>query len=151
VSGVEPRAQLQRHGARFPTSGASENIVSGINKLQSVDKYTNPAMDFLSTFVYTLGVNDLVPFGAQQWVLPLVLVCLLSWSVDHLKVERSLSAAIPTLFALTASHSYGRRVATESCKAPQIGPKASCLGFLLFPSNFSKDFLLPAITFTGPL
>ncbi|KAJ7940224.1 histidine phosphatase superfamily [Mycena leptocephala] len=58
--------QLERHGARFPTSGATINIVSAVRKLQSVEEYAHPAMEFLSSFVYTLGINDLVPFGALQ-------------------------------------------------------------------------------------
>ncbi|KAJ7686909.1 histidine phosphatase superfamily [Mycena rosella] len=57
---------LQRHGARFPTSGASTTIISGIHKLQSVHTYTDPRLDFLKNFAYTLGVADLVPFGAHQ-------------------------------------------------------------------------------------
>ncbi|KAJ6490625.1 phytase [Mycena vitilis] len=57
---------LQRHGARYPTSGASVNIVSAVEKLQNADKYTHPAMEFLSSFVYTLGTDDLVPSGALQ-------------------------------------------------------------------------------------
>ncbi|KAJ7047220.1 phytase [Mycena alexandri] len=57
---------LQRHGARFPTSGASINIISAVRKLQSVNEYTHPAMEFLPSFVYTLGTNDLVPSGALQ-------------------------------------------------------------------------------------
>ncbi|KAJ7461520.1 phytase [Mycena latifolia] len=57
---------LQRHGARFPTLGASLNIVSAVWKLQSVDAYTHPAMEFLPSFDYALGVNDLVPFGALE-------------------------------------------------------------------------------------
>ncbi|KAJ7681800.1 histidine phosphatase superfamily [Mycena rosella] len=57
---------LQRHGARYPTLGAALNIVSAVSKLQSVDAYTHPSMQFLSSFVYTLGVNDLVPSGALQ-------------------------------------------------------------------------------------
>ncbi|KAF7337972.1 Phosphoglycerate mutase-like protein [Mycena venus] len=58
--------QLQRHGARFPTFGASINIVSALRKLQIVDRYAHPAMEFLSSFIYTLGTEDLVSFGAQQ-------------------------------------------------------------------------------------
>ncbi|KAJ7632979.1 phytase [Roridomyces roridus] len=57
---------LQRHGARFPTSGASINIVSAVQKLKNADAYTHPSMQFMSNFVYTLGTNDLVPFGARQ-------------------------------------------------------------------------------------
>ncbi|KAJ7172044.1 phytase [Mycena filopes] len=58
--------QLQRHGARFPTSGASINIVSAVRKLQSVKEYTHGGMEFLRSFVYTLGTDDLVPSGAIQ-------------------------------------------------------------------------------------
>ncbi|KAK7045116.1 acid phosphatase [Favolaschia claudopus] len=57
---------LQRHGARYPTSGASTSIISGINKLQSVQHYTDPRLDFLKTFTYSLGVADLISFGAHQ-------------------------------------------------------------------------------------
>ncbi|KAJ7085699.1 histidine phosphatase superfamily [Mycena belliarum] len=58
--------QLQRHGARFPTLGASLNIVSAVGKLQRVNVYNHSAMEFLHSFDYLLGVNDLVPFGALQ-------------------------------------------------------------------------------------
>ncbi|KAF7327124.1 Phosphoglycerate mutase-like protein [Mycena kentingensis (nom. inval.)] len=57
---------LERHGARFPTSGSSATIVSAVDKLQSVATYTDPRFDFLKTFVYDLGIADLVPFGALQ-------------------------------------------------------------------------------------
>ncbi|KAJ7153117.1 acid phosphatase [Mycena crocata] len=57
---------IQRHGARFPTSGASTNIISGITKLQSIQNFTDSRLDFLKNFTYALGVADLVPFGAQQ-------------------------------------------------------------------------------------
>ncbi|KAJ6614203.1 histidine phosphatase superfamily [Mycena sp. CBHHK59/15] len=58
--------QIQRHGAWYPTSGASKNIISAISKLQSAENYTDSHLDFLKTFEYTLGISDLVPFGAQQ-------------------------------------------------------------------------------------
>ncbi|CAK5265068.1 unnamed protein product [Mycena citricolor] len=58
---------LQRHGARFPTGGAAANIISAVQKLQRVHaRYTHPAMAFLRSFEYDLGVADLVPFGALQ-------------------------------------------------------------------------------------
>ncbi|KAJ7618166.1 acid phosphatase [Mycena polygramma] len=57
---------LQRHGARFPTSGAATTIVSALSKLQGVQNYTDARLDLLQTFTYSLGVADLVPFGAQQ-------------------------------------------------------------------------------------
>lgn len=57
---------LQRHGARFPTSGASAGILSALGKIQSVANYTDPRLNFLQSFTYNLGTNDLVPFGAAQ-------------------------------------------------------------------------------------
>ncbi|KAL0960773.1 hypothetical protein HGRIS_005794 [Hohenbuehelia grisea] len=57
---------LQRHGARFPTSGATTAIRSALSKLSSVQNFTDPRLDFLRTYQYTLGINDLVPFGALQ-------------------------------------------------------------------------------------
>ncbi|KAF9477842.1 phytase [Pholiota conissans] len=58
---------LQRHGARFPTSGATTGILSAVTKLQSAGLYTNPRLNFLRNYTYTLGKNgDLVPFGAFQ-------------------------------------------------------------------------------------
>ena len=59
--------QLQRHGARFPTSGATTGILAALNKLQSATNFTDPRLDFLRNYTYTLGKNgDLVPFGAFQ-------------------------------------------------------------------------------------
>ncbi|KAF8187185.1 phytase [Pholiota molesta] len=58
---------LQRHGARFPTSGATTGILAAVTKLQSATNYSNPKLDFLRNYAYTLGKNgDLVPFGAFQ-------------------------------------------------------------------------------------
>ncbi|EKM60000.1 uncharacterized protein PHACADRAFT_87656 [Phanerochaete carnosa HHB-10118-sp] len=57
---------LQRHGARFPTSGASQLIVAALAKIQSVQSFEDPSLQFLETFIYDLGVNNLVPFGAEQ-------------------------------------------------------------------------------------
>ncbi|GJE87420.1 phytase [Phanerochaete sordida] len=57
---------LQRHGARFPTSGATAGIVAALAKLQAVPSYEDPALQFLKTFKYDLGTNDLVPYGAEQ-------------------------------------------------------------------------------------
>ncbi|KAJ6572009.1 histidine phosphatase superfamily [Mycena capillaripes] len=57
---------LHRHGARLPTVSQSEDIISGVKKLQSADYYTDSRLDFLDTFVYSLGENLLVPLGAIQ-------------------------------------------------------------------------------------
>ncbi|KAF5353129.1 hypothetical protein D9758_008805 [Tetrapyrgos nigripes] len=58
---------LQRHGARFPTSGASSNIISAINKLKAVqNSFSDPNMLFIRSYKYDLGQNDLVELGAKQ-------------------------------------------------------------------------------------
>ncbi|THH31094.1 hypothetical protein EUX98_g3091 [Antrodiella citrinella] len=57
---------LQRHGARFPTTGANTNIKAALAKLLAVRHYTDPQLDFLRNFTDDLGSNDLVPFGAAQ-------------------------------------------------------------------------------------
>ncbi|KAI0722495.1 phytase [Earliella scabrosa] len=57
---------LERHGARFPTDGASDRIMQGITKLQSVEAYTDPMLAFLDDYTYDLGVATLVPLGAAQ-------------------------------------------------------------------------------------
>ncbi|KAG6906496.1 hypothetical protein DXG01_013675 [Tephrocybe rancida] len=60
--------QIQRHGARYPTSGASKGMRAAVAKLTSVDKYTDSSLDFLKTYTYALSTDDLVPFGASQSV-----------------------------------------------------------------------------------
>ncbi|CAL1699910.1 unnamed protein product [Somion occarium] len=57
---------LQRHGARFPTSGAAKRIVVALEKLQSVEEFTDPRLNFLKTFTYALGEDDLIAFGVAQ-------------------------------------------------------------------------------------
>lgn len=58
--------QIQRHGARYPTKGASTAIRQALAKIQSVDEYTDSRLNFLRSFKYQLGTDDLVPFGAAQ-------------------------------------------------------------------------------------
>ena len=60
--------QIQRHGARFPTLGAAARIAISLTKLQSATHYTDPRLQFLTNYTYNLGVDDLVPFGASQFV-----------------------------------------------------------------------------------
>ncbi|KAI0076913.1 phytase [Panus rudis PR-1116 ss-1] len=57
---------IQRHGARFPTTGATTRIKAAMAKLESVKHLTDPRLDFLRSFKYDLGADDLVPFGAAQ-------------------------------------------------------------------------------------
>ena len=60
--------QIQRHGARFPTRGATKRIVASLTKLQSATNYTNSQLSFLTNYTYSLGADDLVPLGASQFV-----------------------------------------------------------------------------------
>lgn len=39
---------------------------SAVEKIQSVQNYTDPRLDFLHTFTYNLGTDNLIPFGAAQ-------------------------------------------------------------------------------------
>lgn len=57
---------LERHGARFPTSGASKRIKAAISKMQAVPEWKDPALNFIKSFVYDLGSDTLLPFGARQ-------------------------------------------------------------------------------------
>ncbi|KAF8217793.1 phytase [Mycena galopus ATCC 62051] len=57
---------LHRHGARLPTAPQTKVILSGVNKLQSAEFYTDPRLDFLHTFEYSLDEALLVPLGAIQ-------------------------------------------------------------------------------------
>ncbi|PPQ78901.1 hypothetical protein CVT26_011710, partial [Gymnopilus dilepis] len=57
---------LQRHGARFPTSGATTQIKAALEKLQSATIFLDPKLSFLRNYTYALGTNDLIPFGAMQ-------------------------------------------------------------------------------------
>lgn len=65
----ETLSQLQRHGARFPTSGAGKQIQSAVNKLLSVPEFKDHRLNFLHSFQYDLGADVLVPFGAAQYIL----------------------------------------------------------------------------------
>ncbi|KAG1729990.1 histidine phosphatase superfamily [Suillus lakei] len=57
---------LQRHGARYPTSGASKEIQTSLQKLLNASKYTDTKLGFLRSYQWHLGEADLVPFGATQ-------------------------------------------------------------------------------------
>ncbi|KAI0758130.1 phytase [Fomes fomentarius] len=57
---------IQRHGARFPTSGAGARIKNAVSKLKSVEEYADPLLAFLKGYTYDLGEADLVPLGATQ-------------------------------------------------------------------------------------
>jgi hypothetical protein len=58
--------QLQRHGARYPTSGSSKAIRASLRKLQNASEYHDVGLEFLRSYQWHLGEADLVPFGAIQ-------------------------------------------------------------------------------------
>ncbi|KAJ3540298.1 hypothetical protein NMY22_g4362 [Coprinellus aureogranulatus] len=57
---------IQRHGARFPTSGSSERILDALDKVKSAPVYGDDRLLFVKDYQYPLGVAELVPFGAYQ-------------------------------------------------------------------------------------
>ncbi|KAG2361626.1 histidine phosphatase superfamily [Suillus spraguei] len=61
-----PPPDLQRHGARYPTSGASKEIQASLKKLLDASKYTDMKLKFLRSYQWHLGEADLVPLGATQ-------------------------------------------------------------------------------------
>ena len=65
---VSPFCKLARHGARFPTSTIGTIAKTGLAKIQNVTKFTDSRLNFIKSFVYDLGTNNLVLFGAKQWV-----------------------------------------------------------------------------------
>ena len=62
-------SQLQRHGARYPTSGVTSTIVDALGKLQAAAAYDDPKLDFIKNYAYDLGLDDLVKYGAHQYVI----------------------------------------------------------------------------------
>jgi len=63
---VHPVFQLQRHGARYPTSGATRVITAALAKLQAVANYNDTKLAFLTSYTYGLGEGGLVKYGADQ-------------------------------------------------------------------------------------
>ncbi|KAG6906495.1 hypothetical protein DXG01_013674 [Tephrocybe rancida] len=57
---------IQRHGARYPTSGTAQGITAALDKLLSVETYSDSSLNFLKTYTYPLGQEDLILFGASQ-------------------------------------------------------------------------------------
>ncbi|KIJ57313.1 hypothetical protein M422DRAFT_149384 [Sphaerobolus stellatus SS14] len=57
---------LQRHGARFPTSGAGATIMATVAKLQNAQSFNAPGLQFIRNYTYDLGASNLIPFGAAQ-------------------------------------------------------------------------------------
>ncbi|CCL99914.1 uncharacterized protein FIBRA_01939 [Fibroporia radiculosa] len=59
---------LQRHGARYPTKSATKAIEKALAKIQPavIANTSDPQLAFIANFTYSLGEDDLVPFGAQE-------------------------------------------------------------------------------------
>ncbi|KAK6535776.1 hypothetical protein TWF281_000028 [Arthrobotrys megalospora] len=57
---------LSRHGARYPTDGASEGIKKTVNKIQSQATSYSRRTAFIKSFKYTLGADALTTFGEQE-------------------------------------------------------------------------------------
>lgn len=60
--------QIQRHGARYPTSEVGQHIQKAVDKLKSAQNYSDPKLLFLRNYTYDLGENDLLPVGALESV-----------------------------------------------------------------------------------
>jgi len=41
-------------------------ILAAVKKLQSATHYTDPQLDFLTNYTYSLSKDNLIPFGALQ-------------------------------------------------------------------------------------
>ncbi|KAJ4294823.1 hypothetical protein N0V88_005057 [Collariella sp. IMI 366227] len=59
---------LSRHGARAPTLGRAVYYAALIERIHEVVKIYNPGYDFLKTYNYTLGADQLTLLGQQQMV-----------------------------------------------------------------------------------
>jgi hypothetical protein len=47
----------------------AETILKALGKLQAATSYDDPKLKFISKYNYELGENELVKFGAEQWVI----------------------------------------------------------------------------------
>jgi len=64
-----------------------------VKKLKRAKKFKDPKLAFVKEYEYTLGVDDLVPFGAAQYVLFLLLfLIILMFVIFYLAVSRSYDA-----------------------------------------------------------
>ncbi|KAH9919169.1 acid phosphatase [Epithele typhae] len=64
--GLSLGCELQRHGARFPNEEDGELYALGVRQLATAEKFTDKRLRFMKGYEYTLGADDLVPFGAAQ-------------------------------------------------------------------------------------
>jgi hypothetical protein len=59
--------KLYRHGTRSPTTNAGIELQRTLKKFKSADKVA-AGLQFIKDYVYTLGENELLPFGAAESV-----------------------------------------------------------------------------------
>ncbi|KAL1748694.1 histidine phosphatase superfamily [Schizophyllum fasciatum] len=58
--------QIQRHGARYPTDGATERIQAALAQFDNVTEFKDEKVAFVESYEYDLGVSSLIAFGARQ-------------------------------------------------------------------------------------
>ena len=63
-----------------------------MKKLKRAKKFKDSKLAFVDHYKYTLGIDDLVPFGAAQYVLGLFLFCTHAYFSFRLPVSRSFDA-----------------------------------------------------------
>ena len=73
---------MQRHGARYPEKAPAKAIQKSVKKLKRAKKFKDSNLAFVKQYEYTLGIDDLVPFGAAQCVLSPSLSSLRARSFD---------------------------------------------------------------------
>ncbi|KAL1717371.1 histidine phosphatase superfamily [Schizophyllum commune] len=63
---VDQVSSIQRHGARYPTGGATERIQAALAQFANVTEYNDKKIAFVADYEYDLGVSHLIAFGARQ-------------------------------------------------------------------------------------
>ena len=61
--------QPQRDRVRYPTSGAAGEIVEVLERLRAAHTYHDSKLDFMKNCAYDLGMDDLVKYEADQYVI----------------------------------------------------------------------------------
>ncbi|KDQ13675.1 hypothetical protein BOTBODRAFT_175389 [Botryobasidium botryosum FD-172 SS1] len=57
---------LERHGARYPTQGTSDDAQATISKIKKIGVKVDSPLAFIASYEWDLGVEDLLNFGAQE-------------------------------------------------------------------------------------
>lgn len=53
-------------GPAFPTSGATKVITAALAKLQAARSFNDTKLDFIESYAYDLGEDELVKYGVDQ-------------------------------------------------------------------------------------